>query len=70
MNTMNINVKIICCDNAGENKALEENCANNSEEIKFEFTSPSTPQQNGMVEQIFSKLYSWVRTMMNHAGLL
>ena len=48
--TMNKNVKIICCDNAGENKTLEENFMKNSEEIKFEFTSPGNPQQNGVVE--------------------
>ena len=27
--------KIIFCDNAGEKKTFEENCANNFEEIKF-----------------------------------
>ena len=43
MKTMNKNVKIIRSDNAGENKTLEENCMNNLEEIKFEFTSPGTP---------------------------
>ena len=29
------NVIKICCDNAGENKIIEENCLKNFEEIKF-----------------------------------
>ena len=32
----------ICCDNAGENKTIEKNCANYFEEIKFKLTSPGT----------------------------
>ena len=46
---MKENVKIIISENAGENKTLEENCMKNFEEIKFEFTSPGTPQQNVML---------------------
>ena len=48
---MKKNVKIICRDNAGEKKTLEENCANNFEEIKCEFISPGTPYQNVVVER-------------------
>ena len=69
MKTMNKNVKIICCDNAGENKNLEENCAKRFEEIKSEFTSPGTPQKNGMVKRVFATLYSQMRGMMYHARL-
>ena len=69
MKTMKKNIKIICCDNAGENKTLEENCANNFEENKFEFTSQGTPQKNGVVEQGFSTLYSRMRAMMVYTGL-
>ena len=29
--TMKKNVRIICCDNAGENKTPEENCEKNTE---------------------------------------
>ena len=50
MKIMEKNVRIICCDNAGENKTLEENCTKNNEEIKFELMSPGTPKQNGVVE--------------------
>ena len=41
----------------------------NSEEIKFEFMSPGTPQKNGVVEQGFAALYSRMRAMMTHMGL-
>ena len=38
MKTTKKHVKIILCDNTGENKTLEENCMKKSEEIKFEST--------------------------------
>ena len=66
---MKKNVKVIFCDNAGENKTLEENCMRNFEEIKFEFHSPGTPHQNGVVEQGFAILYSRMQAMMKHAGI-
>ena len=47
MNTVRKNFKIVCCDNAGENKTLKENQAKFFEEIKFGFTSPGTPQKMG-----------------------
>ena len=69
MKTMKKNVKIISFENSGENKTLKENCINNLEEIKFEFTSPGTPQKNGVVERGFATLYSIMHTMMTHARL-
>ena len=63
------NVKVICCDNTGEKKILEENCAWHFEEINFYFRSPGTPQKNGMVEWVFATLYSQMRGMMEHARL-
>ena len=69
MNTIQKNVKIIFCVNAGEEKTLEEHFMKNFEEIKFEFTSPGTPQKNVVVEQIFATLYSQMRAIMVHAGL-
>ena len=56
MKTMKKNVKIIFCDNAGENKTLEENCMKNFKEIKFKLTSPGTQHQNGVVTWVFAKL--------------
>ena len=63
------NVKIIWCDNSGEKKNLKENCAKNFEEIKFEFTLPGPPHQNGVVERGFATLFSRMRVMMAHARL-
>ena len=60
------NVKIIRCDNVGEKKILEENCAKYFEENNFSFTSSSTPQQNGMIERVFATLYSHMWRMMEH----
>ena len=39
------------------------------EEINFEFTSPGTPQKNGEIKWVFVTYISWMRTMMDHAGL-
>ena len=40
-----------------------------SEEINFEFTSIGTPQKNGVIEQGFSALYSWVSTITLYMGI-
>ena len=48
---------------------LEENSAENVEEMNFEFTPPGTPQKNGMVEWVFYTLYSWMCAMMSHMEL-
>ena len=59
----NIEVKNIRCDNAGENKKIEEKAKELGLGIKFEYTAPNTPQQNGVVERKFATLYGRVRTM-------
>ena len=38
-------------DNAGENLSLQEEMNKSKWNIKFEFTAPNTPQQNGKVEK-------------------
>ena len=43
------NFKIICCDNAGKNKALEDNFAKNPKEVKFEFMAPGTTHKNCVI---------------------
>ena len=48
-----IQVKIIRCDNAGENKVLERESDKIDLGIIFEYTAPGTPQQNGVVERAF-----------------
>ena len=60
--------KFLRCDNAGENKTCEQKCNEEQLGIKFEFTAPNTPQQNGKVERSFATLYGRVRAMMNNAG--
>jgi hypothetical protein len=56
-------------DNAGENRSFQE-LANTEDfnDVKFEFTAPRTPQQNGIVERAFPTLQGRVRAMMNYAG--
>ena len=62
-------VKIIRCYNAGENKVLERESDKNELGIIFEYTAPGTPQQNGVVERAFVTVMGRARAMMNHAGL-
>ena len=52
-----------------EKKSLEDNSAKKIKEIDFEFTSTGTPQKNGLAEQVFDTLYSWMRATMAHMGL-
>ena len=66
---LQIKTVFLRCDNAGENKSLQKELSNNKPKIKFEFTSPKTPQQNGVVERAFATLKGRVRSMMNFAGI-
>ena len=63
----NITVKVIMCDNAGENKSLEKELSDKN--IKFEYAASGTPQQNGVVERAFATLYNRIRSMMHSAGI-
>ena len=58
----NITVKVIRCDNAGENKSLEIELSGKN--IKFEYTASGTPQQNGLVDRAFATLCNRIRLMM------
>ena len=62
-------VKYIRCDNAGENKVLEEMCKHEGLGVTFEYTSPNSPQYNGKIERKFQTLYSRIRTNFNGAGV-
>jgi transposase InsO family protein len=64
-----LTVKYVRCDNAGKNIKLEEACKKDGLGIQFEYTSPGTPQRNGLVKRKFATLYGRVRAMMNHAVL-
>ena len=62
-------VKKIRCDNAVENKLLEQMSIDNLLGIKFEYISPGSPQFNGRVERKFAILFGRVRTLLNAANL-
>jgi hypothetical protein len=62
-------VKKIRCDNAGENKLLQQMCIDNSLGIQFEFISSGSPQFNGSVERKFAILFGCVRALLNAANL-
>ena len=63
-----IDLKHIRCDDSGENKAFYDACRTKGYNIKFEFSGPRTPQQNGKVERKFQTFYGRIRAMLNHAG--
>ena len=62
-------VKTIKCDNAGENKDLQKLVKENKLDIKFEYSAPNSPQQNGKVERKFATMWGKVRAMLNSARL-
>jgi hypothetical protein len=64
-----IDVKFIRCDDSGENKSFYDSCQANGHNIKFEFSGPSTPQQNGKVERKFRKFNGRIIVTMNNGEL-
>ena len=64
-------VKILRCDNGGENIALEKQCNGNDYNlnVKFEFTAQNIPQQNAPVEKGFDTLYGRGRAIMIAANI-
>jgi len=68
MNSLQVRPRYIRCDNSGENRKTEELCRTMGLGMIFEYTAPSTPQQNGRVERKFATLYGRVRAMMNYSG--
>ena len=62
-------VKCFRCDNAGENKSFQSLLKKKWKYyIKFEYTAPNTPQQNGKIERKFATLYGRIRFVLNAAG--
>ena len=62
-------VRIVRCDNAGENLALQRACEKEGLGVRFELTAPSTPQQNGKVEREFATLYGGMRAMLHSSNI-
>ena len=58
-------IRYFHCDNAGENKSFEWLCKQEGLSIKFEYAMPSTPQQNGKIEQELVALYNRVQDILN-----
>jgi transposase InsO family protein len=65
---LQISVKFIRCDNAGEHQQeLQNVCAKYG--IQLEYTAPNTPQQNGLAERQFATDLSRANAMMEAADL-
>ena len=65
-----LTIRKIRCDNSGENRSLQELVRQDHNlSVKFEFTAPYTPQQNGKIERKFATLYGKIRAMLNWARL-
>ena len=61
----------IGCDNAGENKTLQERCgsANWKFPAKFEFAARATPQQNACAKNAFTALHNKGRALVTAANM-
>jgi hypothetical protein len=69
MKIAGINIKVICCDYSGENKAFQKECNSKALNFIFEFSGPKTPQRNGKVERKFQIFYGRIRATLNCARL-
>jgi hypothetical protein len=70
MRDNNFHCKTLRLDNSGENRKLEYKLHTSGfGDIRFEYTSPRTPEQNGKVERGFATILGRTRSMMNSAGL-
>ena len=68
-NEKNYNIASIKSDHGGEfqNERFDKFC--NKSRIKHNFSTPRTPQQNGVVERKNHSLEELARTMLNETGL-
>jgi transposase InsO family protein len=66
---INLNVKRIHFDNSGDSKSFHQVNINSEFNIKFEFTAPGTPQQNGNMERAFATLFGKKRSRLNLARI-
>jgi transposase InsO family protein len=66
----NFKIQTIRLDNSGENTALKKLIdGTENQKIKFEFTAPGTPEQNGKIERTFATLYGKTRFLLYSAKL-
>ena len=52
-------------DNSGENNMLEKELIKSTLKLNVEYTSPSSPQYNGIVERGIASLHSKARSMLH-----
>ena len=50
-------VKVVWCNNAGENKSLQKDCIKDGLGVHFQYTDPYTPQHNRGIERSFAMSY-------------
>ena len=66
-------VRRLRCDNAGENKSLQQACLDSNDDdlvnIQFEFTSRESPEYNGKAERKIAVLFERARVALNAAQL-
>jgi hypothetical protein len=62
-----LKIKQVRCDNALEYRALEKAIATTG--VQFEFTTPYTPEQNGVSERLNRSLITVARSMLQDAQL-
>jgi hypothetical protein len=67
-NKIYLNVTSLRLDNSGENKAFHHLILKSEFNIKFEFTAPGNPQQNGKV-QGFATFFGKSKSMLNAARI-
>jgi hypothetical protein len=66
--SQDLNIQYIRCDNAPENRMLQQACYEDPKLIiNFEYTAPGTPQNNGNIERKFATLNGKCRAMLNAA---
>jgi Reverse transcriptase (RNA-dependent DNA polymerase) len=64
-----INIKFICCDDSGENKAFQKECKSKALNIISEFLGPKTPPHNSKVERKFQTFYGRITATLKCTGL-
>jgi hypothetical protein len=64
-------VKVVRCDDAGENKALKARCDSSDWKlnIEFEFTGRDTPQRNHLAELGLASIANKGRALMYRANV-
>ena len=65
MQSNDIKVKVIRCDNAAENEKFKEKIIEFGMNVRFELSAQGAPQQNGVVEGAFATLNGRVSAMLN-----